>query len=146
VFASANFTLSTNVENLILQGSADLQGFGNGQANVIYGNSGNNLIDGGGGIDLMVGGTGNDTYFVDDSSDAAFELANEGNDAVFATTNYGLAADVETLVMQGSAHLQGYGSNQANVLYGNAGQQPTQRRRRRRPDGRRRWQRHLLRR
>jgi Ca2+-binding RTX toxin-like protein len=121
VFASANFTLSANVENLILQGSADLQGFGNGQANVIYGNAGNNLIDGGGGIDLMVGGAGNDTYFVDDPSDAAFEVANEGNDAVFTTTNYGLAANVETLVMQGSADLQGYGSNQANVLYGNSG-------------------------
>jgi serralysin len=121
VFASANFTLPANVENLILQGSADLQGYGNGQANVIYGNAGNNLLNGGGGIDLMVGGAGNDTYFVDDPSDAAFELANEGNDAVFTTANYGLAANVETLVMQGSADLQGYGSNQANVLYGNSG-------------------------
>src|SRR5262245_3554726 len=121
VFASANFALPANVENLILQGSADLQGFGNGLANVIYGNAGSNLIDGGAGIDLMVGGPGNDTYFVDDPSDSAFEVANQGNDTVLTTANYHLAADVENLVLQGSANLQGYGNNQANVIYGNAG-------------------------
>ncbi len=137
VFASVNFTLSANVENLILQGSADLQGFGNGGANVLYGNTGNNLLDGGAGIDLMVGGAGNDTYYVDDPSDSAFELANEGNDAVFASCHYGLAADVETLVMQGSGDFQGYGNNQVNTLLGNA-EQPAQWRGRRRHDAGRR--------
>ena len=120
-FRPPNYGLAANVENLILQGSADLQGYGNNQANVIYGNAGNNLINAAGGIDLMVGGAGNDTYFVDDPSDACFEVANEGNDAVFAFCHYGLAADVETLVLQGSGDFQGYGNNQANTLYGNAG-------------------------
>ena len=46
MFASANYGLSANVETLVLQGSADLQGFGNALANTIFGNSGNNLIDG----------------------------------------------------------------------------------------------------
>ncbi len=121
IFSAVHFTLSANVENVILEGNADLQGYGNSQANVIYGNAGNNLLNGGGGIDLMVGGAGNDTYFVDDPSDSCFEIANEGSDAVFAFCHYGLAADVETLVMQGSGDFQGYGNNQANTLYGNAG-------------------------
>ena len=121
VFSTAHLVLAANVETLVLQGGADLQGFGNGMANVIYGNTGNNLLDGGTGADLMVGGAGNDTYFVDNSSDAAFENAGEGHDAVFASTHYGLAADVEILVQQGTADLQGYGSNQANTLHGNAG-------------------------
>jgi trimeric autotransporter adhesin len=121
VFASVDYTLSANVENLIMQGSADLQGYGNGLANVIYGNSGNNLINGGGGPDLMVGGAGNDTYFFDNIADSAFENTSEGNDTVFVSVNYGLAADVENLIIQGSADLQGYGSNQANVIYGNSG-------------------------
>jgi len=121
VFASVNFALSANVENLVMQGSADLQGFGSGGANVLYGNTGNNLLDGGAGIDLMVGGAGNDTYFVDDPSDSTFELPNEGNDTVFASCNYGLAADVETLVMQGTGDFQGYGNNQVNTLMGDAG-------------------------
>ena len=121
VFATANFTLGDNIENLVLQGSADLQGGGNASANVIYGNTGNNLLNGGGGIDLMIGGAGNDTYFVDDPSDAAFEMANEGNDTVFSTANYSLAANVENLILQGSADLQGYGNSADNVLYGNTG-------------------------
>jgi Ca2+-binding RTX toxin-like protein len=121
IFSTTHFTLPANVENLILQGGAHLQGYGNNQANVIYGNTGNNLLNGGGGVDLMVGGAGNDTYFVDDPSDSCFEVANEGNDSVFSTSNYGLAADVENLILQGNADLQAYGNNQANVIYGNAG-------------------------
>ena len=121
VFSTAHYGLAADVETLILLGSADLQGYGNNQVNTIYGNAGNNLLNGAGGADLMVGGAGDDTYFVDDISDSAFESPGEGNDAVFSTVHYGLAADVETLVLQGSADLQGYGSNQANTLYGNTG-------------------------
>ena len=104
-----------------MQGGANLQAYGNNQANTIYGNSGNNLINGAGGIDLMVGGGGNDTYFVDDSSDSCFENAAAGNDTAYSTVNYGLAADVEALVLQGSADLQGYGNNTGNSIYGNSG-------------------------
>ena len=121
VFSTVSIGLSANVENLIMLGMADLQGFGNGLGNVIYGNTGNNLLDGGAGVDLMVGGAGDDIYFADDTSDSAFEVAGQGNDAVFASAHYGLAADVETLILQGSADLQGYGSNQVNTLYGNTG-------------------------
>ena len=66
-FRPSTSRLSANVENLILQGNADLQGYGNSQANVIYGNAGNNLLNGAGGVDLLVGGAGNDTYFVGDT-------------------------------------------------------------------------------
>jgi Ca2+-binding RTX toxin-like protein len=121
VFSTAHFRLSANLENLVLQGSADLQGFGNSQANALYGNAGNNLLDGGTGADVMVGGAGNDTYFVDDANDAVFENANEGTDVVFATAHFGLSANVEILVLQGGADLQGYGNSLTNSLYGNAG-------------------------
>jgi Ca2+-binding RTX toxin-like protein len=121
VFATANFGLSANVETLVLQGSADLQGFGNGLANALFGNTGNNLLDGGAGADAMTGRTGNDTYFVDNAADAVVENPGEGNDAVFASINYGLTANVETLVLQGSADLQGFGNGSANTLFGNSG-------------------------
>jgi hypothetical protein len=39
----ANYALAANVENLILQGTGDLQGYGNTLANTITGNAGNNL-------------------------------------------------------------------------------------------------------
>jgi Ca2+-binding RTX toxin-like protein len=105
----------------VLQGSADLQGYGNGDANMLYGNAGSNLLDGRGGADAMLGGAGNDVYVVDDAGDMVVENANEGSDAVFATVAYTLTANVETLVLQGSGNLAGTGNTLANNIYGNAG-------------------------
>ena len=64
----------------------------------------------------MVGGAGNDTYFVDDGLDRCIENAGEGTDAVFAIVHYTLTANVETLVLQGSANLNGTGNALANSL------------------------------
>jgi Ca2+-binding RTX toxin-like protein len=121
VFASAHFRLADNVETLVLQGSGNLQGYGNSQANTLYGNIGNNLVNGEGGADVMRGGLGNDVYFVDDAGDLVFENSGEGTDAVLATVNQTLSANVETLVLQGSANLTGTGNTSNNSLHGNAG-------------------------
>src|SRR5262249_4182940 len=107
-------------ENLILQGGANLQGYGNDLVNTLVGNAGNNLLDGRGGADGMTG-AGNDTYFVDNAGDTVIENLNEGTTAGFSTAPFALSANVETLVLQGTADLQGYGNDLANKLYGNAG-------------------------
>jgi RTX calcium-binding nonapeptide repeat (4 copies) len=109
------------LENLILQGNADLQGYGNGGSNALFGNSGSNILNGEGGADVMVGGAGNDIYFVDNFADAVFENPGEGIDTVFSTAHFRLSENVETLVLQGNADLQGYGDSHANTLYGNTG-------------------------
>src|SRR4029453_442493 len=106
---------------LVLQGSADLQGYGNSEVNRIIGNAGNDLLNGEGGADIMRGGAGNDIYFVDDGGDIVFESLNEGTDAVFATVDYTLTANVEALALQGSGNLSGAGNALANQVYGNAG-------------------------
>src|SRR5262249_30254799 len=121
VFSTVHYVLPAEVETLVLQGSADLQGYGNSLANSLYGNTGNNLLDGRAGPDAMYGGAGNDTYFVDDAGDMIVENFNEGNDAAFATVSYALSANVETLVLQGSGDLSGTGNALANKVYGNAG-------------------------
>jgi microcystin-dependent protein len=121
VFSTAHFALPLNVETLVLQGGADLQGYGNDLVNKLYGNVGNNLLDGRVGADIMAGGAGNDTYFVDNAGDTVTESASQGNDAVFSTAHFALSANVETLVLQGSADLQGYGNSLDNALYGNTG-------------------------
>ena len=121
VFSTAHFRLTANVEALVLQGSADLQGYGNAGVNALYGNAGNNLLDGGAGADAMSGGAGNDIYFVDNAGDSVFENSGEGTDVVFSSAHFGLSANVETLVLQGSADLQGYGNSDANKIYGNTG-------------------------
>jgi ELWxxDGT repeat protein len=61
VNASASFTLGADVERLFLTGTADINGGGNGDANVITGNAGANRLQGGGGNDSLTGGLGADT-------------------------------------------------------------------------------------
>ncbi len=63
VIATASFHLSYGVENLVLAGSADIDGWGNANpfGNIITGNSGNNRLFGGSGPDTLDGGGGNDT-------------------------------------------------------------------------------------
>ena len=59
----------------------------------------------------MLGGAGNDAYFVDNVNDTVVENLDEGSDTVFATAHFGLAANVENLILQGAADLQGYGNS-----------------------------------
>ncbi len=61
VRTTINWTLSANIETLILEGAGNINGTGNGLANVMTGNSGANVMDGGDGDDLIKGGAGDDT-------------------------------------------------------------------------------------
>lgn len=119
VQTSSNFTLSANLENLILTGTVAASGTGNTGNNVLSGNVANNVLDGGAGLDTMSGGLGNDTYVVDNASDAVVENAGEGTDTVQALVTYSLAANVENLTLLGTAEINGSGNALNNVLIGN---------------------------
>jgi len=121
VRTSVSYTLGANVEKLVLQGTANLNGTGNGLANTLTGNAGNNLLDGGLGADTMIGGSGNDTYVVDDVGDVLSEALDGGLDTVQSSVGYRLRANIENLTLTGSAHIDGTGNELANVLLGNAG-------------------------
>lgn len=150
VVASVSWTLPANVENLTLQGgSANLNGTGNGLANLIIGNAGANTLAGGGGADTLLGGlgndrllggpgddsmaggaggdtmigqTGNDTYLVDSPLDMVREMEIPGEiDSVIASISWTLGANLERLTLTGSANLSGAGNKLDNVITGNAG-------------------------
>ena len=132
------------MENLALLGSADLQGYGNADANMLIGNSGNNFLDGDAGADIMLGGLGNDAYFVDNAGDQVIENPGEGNDTVFSTAHFRLSADIDNLVLVGSTACRATKPGQSD-LWHHRRRYPRRRGRGRRDDRRRR-QRRLLRR
>ena len=148
VNASISYTLGANVEDLVLSGTADINGTGNSLNNYIRGNTGANLLNGGAGNDILIGGGGNDTlwgaagndvlsggtgadlmaggagndwYSVDDAGDVVVEKAGGGRDRVNASISYTLGANVEDLVLSGTANLKGTGNNLDNVIIGNSG-------------------------
>jgi Ca2+-binding RTX toxin-like protein len=115
-----SYALPTNVEILWLEG-ADHHGVGNTQANTIYGSTGDDVILGQGGNDTLVGGTGNDIYEVRSAGDQVVEAAGAGTDQVYSYVDgYTLAANVETLWLEGSDHT-GIGNGLNNTLYGSTG-------------------------
>ncbi|MEW6351947.1 MAG: calcium-binding protein [Thermodesulfobacteriota bacterium] len=118
VQSSVSYTLTDHVENLTLTGDAAINGTGNALDNVLTGNSSDNVLDGGPGSDTMAGSLGNDAYVVDGPDDTVIELANEGIDTVQASFDYTLGADVENLVLFGTATV-GVGNELDNTLTGN---------------------------
>jgi Ca2+-binding RTX toxin-like protein len=127
VYASASHKLGFGIEDLHLTGFENINGTGNGNANVITGNSGKNTIDGKAGADTMDGGDGSDTYIVDNKLDKVGEQFNDalgGVDLVKSSVSYVLShmdKGIENLTLTGSAHLNGTGNGNANVITGNSG-------------------------
>ncbi|MGJ0486227.1 MAG: calcium-binding protein [Methylomicrobium sp.] len=121
VFASATYTLSGNIENLILTGTAGIDGTGNTLNNIITGNSGSNRLDGGAGADTMTGGAGNDAYIVDNAGDKTVEVYNAGIDTVFSSVSHTLASNVENLTITGAGDIDATGNELNNILVGNTG-------------------------
>lgn len=65
VISSVSYTLSDNVQNLTLTGTADMSATGNYLDNIITGSAGNDTLYGGAGHDTLIGGAGNNTYVMD---------------------------------------------------------------------------------
>ena len=121
VQSALTWTLSTEVENLTLIGTAAINGTGNTLANTLLGNSGANTLDGGTGADAMTGGAGNDIYVVDNAGDTTVEAAAGGTDTVQSALTWTLSTEVENLTLIGTAAISGTGNALANTLLGNSG-------------------------
>ena len=119
VRSGVNFTLGANFERLELTGNTAVSGTGNSLANTLTGNLIDNSLDGGTGVDSLLGGAGNDTYFVDNAADVVFENTGEGTDLVVSSVSYTLGAQVDQLILTGTA-VSATGNNIANTLTGNA--------------------------
>jgi Ca2+-binding RTX toxin-like protein len=121
VYSTVSYTIGANVEDLVLTGTAVINGGGNALNNQLTGNSADNVLSGGSGIDTMTGGLGNDTYTVSDTSDVVVENAGEGTDIVFSrASSYTLAVNAENLILTGIVAINGTGNALNNQLTGNS--------------------------
>jgi Ca2+-binding RTX toxin-like protein len=139
VDASVSYTLGSNVENLVLAGTASLNGTGNFLANtmvgnsganslyggtgddVLFGNDGNDRLDGATGNDTMKGGLGDDIYIVDSVSDTTTEDVNQGTDRIDAFVSFTIGVNIENMVLQGTGNINGTGNFVNNTIIGNSG-------------------------
>ena len=174
IVSSVSYTISANVENLTLAGTANLSGTGNTLNNVIVANAGDNLLDGGAGTDtvsyaaalsgvtvslavttaqatggsgadtltgfenltgsafndtltgsagtnVLTGGAGDDIYVIQDATDVVTELAGQGTDTALSSVTYTIGANVENLILTGTAAINGTGNALDNAITGNSG-------------------------
>ncbi len=130
VIASATYTIGKEIEQLILSGSAAINGNGNALANSITGNAAANAINGGAGNDSILSGDGHDTITGGAGDDTIY--AEGGNDII--TTTSGLdwvhAGDGDDKITgsKDDDHLEGDDGNDTVVgaagndaLWGSAG-------------------------
>jgi Ca2+-binding RTX toxin-like protein len=140
VVSSVSYVLGADIERLTLSGTLAINGTGNAQANTITGNAaanglngglgddtltggtGNDLLNGSSGYDSMSGGDGSDRYSVNSSLDIVVETNTSATqiDTVTSTVNWTLGANVERLVLAGTANLSGTGNSLDNLITGNS--------------------------
>ena len=117
VFASASYTLSSNVENLQLQEGGNFTAGGNSLDNHLTGNSGNNLLAGGLGADILEGGLGDDIYVLSDSLDTIIDTG--GIDTIRSNQDIVLINDIENADLVGVSDSVATGNGLDNLLSGN---------------------------
>ncbi|MEK7787030.1 MAG: putative Ig domain-containing protein, partial [Chloroflexota bacterium] len=108
VTSSVSYSLSANVENLVLTGAAAINATGNELDNVLTGNSAANVL---------TGLSGNDTYVIG-TGDTVVEAAGGGTDTVISGITHSLAANVENLTLVGFSAASGTGNALDNVING----------------------------
>ncbi len=96
---------------------------GGAGTDTLNGGSGNDVLDGGTAADSLAGGVGDDTYYLDDAGDTIVENAGEGSDKVFTSVSVTAAqvANIEEIVLTGSANLNAAGDDNNNTITGNSG-------------------------
>lgn len=112
VVSSISYTLGNHLENLTLNGSANVNGFGNELNNVITGNAGNNELRAGAGNDWVLGAQGDDVIDGEEGDDTL--QGGQGNDLIFGF-------DGDDIIRGAMGNDQLYGEADDDLLFGGQG-------------------------
>jgi Ca2+-binding RTX toxin-like protein len=82
VRSTVSYTLSANVEALVLIGKANIDGTGTDGADTLVGNDGNNKLSGGAGTDNLFGGKGDDRLIGGADDDIFYFKTGGGHDTI----------------------------------------------------------------
>ena len=93
----------------------------NNESVVIKGTTRDDVLYGSLGHTVFYGGLGNDIYHSKNAGDTIVEYGYEGNDTVYADTDFTLPTHVENLTLTGYGNHYGFGNNSNNTLTGNSG-------------------------
>jgi Ca2+-binding RTX toxin-like protein len=91
--SAIGWTLSSEVERLVITGTGVVNGTGNGSANQLVGNEAANILDGKAGVDILLGAGGNDTLQDTNGTSASGNSAFDGG-AGFDTLKGTAGADL----------------------------------------------------
>ena len=111
VYSTITYTLTAEVENLSLQGTASINATGNAISNTIYSNAGNNIIDGGAGVDTVAYSGATAAVTVNLSNTAAQATGGSGSDTLKNIENLTGSNYNDTLI----------GNTASNTLNGGVG-------------------------
>jgi trimeric autotransporter adhesin len=112
ISASANYSLPTNINTLLLTGTAALKGIANNGSDTLWSNSG---------LDTLVGSTGNDTFVINNSADVVTDTSTTASNTIQTGFNYTLPPDVNNLLLTGTSALKGTANGGADTLTSNTG-------------------------
>lgn len=115
----AGGTATGNAGNNVMRAGAAATLFGGAGDDTLFGSGFDDVLSGDSGADVLRGGFDNDTYRAVDAADTIVEQANQGVDRVETALDYLLGANVEELVLLGTA-ARGTGNALANAIFGNA--------------------------
>ena len=123
IIAGVNVTLPTNVNTLLLTGTADLQATGNSAADRIVANDGNDTLTAvsTAAATTLVGGIGNDVFVVNNTADVIQVASTTALDTIQSSANFAAFANVNTLVLTGTANLKATANDAGDTLVSNTG-------------------------
>jgi Ca2+-binding RTX toxin-like protein len=119
--SSVSYTLPTDVNTLVLTGTAALAGTGNAHTDSITANSGADTLTAGSGVATLIGGAGTDTFVVNSTADVITVTATGTSDSVLSSVNYVLPTNVQYLTLTGTAALTATGNSLTDLILGNTG-------------------------